>query len=147
MNIAAKNLLQASAIMLCAFFTGQLVNSTRAEGTTQVTDQSIKYVGFNELNEAIATGDSLILDARSVMTFNKGHIPTAVNLPAQSPATDIQQVVNRMKQTPKRVIVYCSDANCNDSHALALRLTQAGVENVHIYKEGWEEWEILAPTN
>lgn len=93
------------------------------------------------LAEASGWENVLWLDARSAEQFTGGHIPGALLLNEDAWDDLLGPVL--MEWTPDRpVVVYCSTQECAASHQVAGRLReQAGMENVHVLKGGWEAWQ------
>ena len=146
MTPSAKSLLQASAIAMVAFFAGQLIPRSTAENDPKNSVHELKMADYNEVKSSIAAQSAQIIDARSATVYSQGHIPNAINLPANSSDAQIQEAITEIGEN-NPVIVYCADAGCSDSHTLGIKLSQHGHTNIKIYKEGWEEWQILEPTS
>jgi 3-mercaptopyruvate sulfurtransferase SseA len=147
-KVPARNLLQAGAILLIAFIFGQFV--PKPEPDNSMASVQIRHYDYEDLKRHIAKGDTLIIDARSHQAYAMGHIPTAINLPVGSDDVMFEATMKRLRnKTPgsdQSIIVYCSDANCSDSNTLALKIAKADQSaEIFIYKEGWEEWQILEP--
>ena len=85
-------------------------------------------------------GRSLFIDTRYKYEFDKGHLKTAINLPANSPR---EKLMDYLKSIPKdqQIVAYCSSSACNSSRRLAGFLTYLGYTKVLIYLEGFKEWE------
>ncbi len=79
-------------------------------------------VALPEFRTAIDTGSALILDARSAVFFQKGHVPGALNLARDNFAADYRRLSPTLKgKTDKPIIVYCSGGYCHDSRMVAAR--------------------------
>jgi rhodanese-related sulfurtransferase len=80
------------------------------------------------------------VDARTADTFDKGHLPGAINLPAYSTWPEALQVAKTLPQD-RPLVVYCSHSTCPASYAAARHLLRAGYSDILIYPGGWQEWE------
>jgi rhodanese-related sulfurtransferase len=85
-----------------------------------------------------AVGAAVFIDAREPLFFEEGHLPGAVNFPVSA------ILERRLPALPadrsRRLIVYCSGGDCEDSRIIARALTALGFENVFVFRGGWEEW-------
>ena len=125
---------------------------------------TVARVYYGILNDAViastedveaALDDSgfVIIDARSESEFASGHIPGAINIPADAnfrpdgallPVEDLFALYEAAGITPdKQVIVYCQSGLRSTNTALAL--TSLGYWSVQIYTESWPGW-ISDPT-
>lgn len=96
-------------------------------------------VTLEDVVTASADQKVVILDARTPLFFEAGHIPGARNLPGKDvfklPASALMEI-----PLTQRIVVYCAGQDCTDSRKLARFLAARGYENVSIYEGGWEEW-------
>jgi rhodanese-related sulfurtransferase len=87
----------------------------------------------------IAANDTLIVDARPQKTkFNKGHIPTAINIP-YSQFDALKGKLPRELTTP--IIFYCGGLKCKLSHKSAARAIVMGYKNVSVFETGYPAWK------
>ncbi len=94
-----------------------------------------------EFRAAVDSKSALILDARSSVFFEQGHVPGALNLARDNFAADYRRLSPVLKgMTDKAVIVYCSGGYCHDSRMVAGALMTLGFENVRVFTGGWDEW-------
>jgi rhodanese-related sulfurtransferase len=94
-----------------------------------------------EFRAAVDSKSALILDARSSVFFEQGHVPGALNLARDNFAADYQHLSPVLKgMSDKPVIVYCSGGYCHDSRMVAGALMTLGFENVRVFTGGWDEW-------
>jgi 3-mercaptopyruvate sulfurtransferase SseA len=157
MHPICKNLIQAYAIVILAYFTGQLIPklqeiTLKLDTPAIVTEppnvvSSIPTVGYAELKTANQERATILIDARASHAYKTGHLPKAINIPATVGDLFIQKFLLKVKNPARMIIVYCSDANCQDSQKLADKIKAGGHQNIAIYKEGWEEWKLLEATN
>jgi rhodanese-related sulfurtransferase len=83
--------------------------------------------------------DWLLVDTLPPGSYERQHIPGAVNVPAEA-----EDLVSRVDELVSRrddpVVVYCADEECPLSSQAARRLEQAGFSNVLDFEGGLEEW-------
>ncbi|NBC48443.1 MAG: rhodanese-like domain-containing protein [Gammaproteobacteria bacterium] len=71
--------------------------------------------------------------------FEQAHIPGSYNVPATE--KEFEANIRALGASEEsRVVLYCSNFECNASHAAGKRLEQAGFRNVHRYAGGIEDW-------
>src|SRR3989337_1238392 len=71
---------------------------------------------------------------------NVSHIPMAY-------ATFINDVMNLIKENPKKIIVfYCNGVTCLKSYESAQKMTEAGYKNSFAYDAGIPGWSKLYPS-
>lgn len=84
----------------------------------------------------------LIIDVRSNVFYDKGHIDNSLNIPIK----DIKEnspLYNDMKATISTadvIVIYCSSKDCNDSEHAYQEILKLKKDNVYIFKGGWAEW-------
>jgi len=94
-----------------------------------------------DLQKALAEGDSLLvlLDARAPDAYLGGHLPGALNLPAE--ALDASYPPLKEKLTASnRIIVYCDGGDCELSHDLASALKDLGHTRIQLFAGGVNAW-------
>ncbi len=104
----------------------------------------LSSIEFRNLNTVSASENVLIIDARPAVFYELGHIPNAISLPLmdfESSYEKINKEYNLKKF--KQIIVYCADRDCDDSDKLAKKLQSKGLDNIVVYKGGWQEWEKI----
>ena len=117
-----------------------------AELTTLVTVPPFKIapaatVGLPEFHSAVEARSALILDARPLVFFERGHVPGALNLARDDFARDYRRLSPALKAAiDKPIIVYCSGGDCHDSRLVANALLSLGFSNVSVFTGGWEAW-------
>ncbi|MDD2799589.1 MAG: rhodanese-like domain-containing protein [Bacteroidales bacterium] len=90
-----------------------------------------------DLFDAISRGDNVqIVDARSVATFEKEHIPNALNIPHRT--MNEETTAHLDKET--LYVVYCDGIGCNASTKGSLNLTRLGF-NVKELLGGIDWWK------
>ncbi|HEX5051298.1 MAG TPA: rhodanese-like domain-containing protein [Planctomycetota bacterium] len=95
---------------------------------TITTDQLTQWLEAGE--------DVLLIDVLPPEDFEKKHIPGAENIPVQ--ADDFVERVDRRASgdRKRRVVVYCSNEQCDASPRAVQRLEKARFENVFAYESG-----------
>jgi rhodanese-related sulfurtransferase len=94
-----------------------------------------------EFRTVVESKGALILDARSSVFFQQGHVPGALNLSRDNFAADYRRLSPTLKgMTDKPIIVYCSGGYCHDSKMVAGALMTLGFEDVRVFTGGWDEW-------
>lgn len=95
-----------------------------------------------QVKEFLQTKQIVLLDARLKSNYDSSHIPGAISLPANSPASDLQTFA---MQYPKdtRFVVYCGSETCHMSRTLAENLTKlCGYNNVSEMPGGFSEYLV-----
>ena len=96
-------------------------------------------VSVERVAKLIAENKTMIIDARPQKTkFNKGHIPTAINIPF-SQFDALKGKLPRDLNTP--VIFYCGGLKCRLSHKSAAKALEMGYTNVKVFDKGYPEWK------
>jgi rhodanese-related sulfurtransferase len=102
-------------------------------------EAGVPLVDDAEMREIVENGSHLLLDARSLQEYDRGHLPGAMALPF-SDFENAFPAIAPMLNPDDPLVVYCSGPRCDDALLLAGRLTEAGFGNVSLYLEGWEGW-------
>lgn len=84
---------------------------------------------------------ALIVDARDPAEYAQGHIPGAVNVPADEAISDPDRL-EAVDSGGRPIICYCGGGSCEVSIHLAEALVyQAGKKRVLVFMGGWPDWE------
>lgn len=124
--------------------TDKLDNKTQNKAQEQIANDNgkneIRTITYAQLLKTIGNPEFIIIDARREDEFNKGHIPSAINIYAlDEPDVRVPKMMNLSDS--KTLIVYCDGGHCDLSHQLAKELTDAmHFKKVFLYAGGWEEW-------
>ncbi len=98
-------------------------------------------ISLPELRDA-SKENVVIIDARSALFFKLGHIPRAINVSRKEFARDFARVEGSLWQgTTQKLVVYCSDADCEDALLVARDLIRAGLKQGHVFTGGWKQWQ------
>ena len=96
----------------------------------------------DELRVKLDRGDDFVLiDALAPMVYAHSHLPVAINMPPG--AVDTIRCAKRMPDLRTEIVVYCANAECDDSVVTAERLQALGYTNVRHYTGGKDEWKKL----
>jgi len=105
----------------------------------------VKLVNCHEMTQLLNHEKGVLVDLRSEETFNKGHIPSATNIPGEN-------MVNNLKKLPKQksrpLILVCQRGQSAPRYASSLRAE--GFENLFCLRGGiqsWEEQQLPLVTN
>lgn len=114
----------------------RILRAVAPGGVTKFPDP--ETLDFRQVQEASKNSEVLFVDARAPAFFEQGHIPGAVNLPREDLLR--ARALAEMSDLKRRLIVYCSGEDCEDSRIVARGLCAMGYSNVSLYGGGWEEW-------
>lgn len=84
----------------------------------------------------------IVIDARMAPDFKVGHIPGAINFPADSTATPQRAralLAGFPRSTP--VVIYCQSAGCSYDEHIARLLDAEGFADIRFFSGGWLEWQ------
>lgn len=115
------------------------VPSTQAPAAAK---SKIPFVSWPEVKPLLATGRILLVDARVASAYQAEHIPGAISLPSNSPATEISQFAAK---TPldSQIVVYCGSASCHMAENLAdVLVGRHGFSNVKVMPGGFAEYRV-----
>ena len=94
-------------------------------------------ISRDELQRRISRGDITVLEALPVSSWEAEHLPGAIAFPLD----DIDgQAARLLPDKTAAIAVYCSNAVCNNSHAVSERLAQLGYTSVFRYTDGKQDW-------
>jgi rhodanese-related sulfurtransferase len=103
---------------------------------------SLQGVGAITLQEAWShyqEGKALFVDARDPLSFTRGHIKGAWNVPLAEAERSLTEI-GILAKAGLAVIVYCDGVDCPLSPELARTLQRRGVPSVKIIVDGWRLW-------
>lgn len=117
-----------------------IVDRTAAGGgdSVEAAHEGICFVSLEEFREIVEAGDP-VLDARTAVEYDEGHVPGAILCDYFEMGTYFEKVLPGL--APKmRIGVYCSGPLCDDSEMLARELYALGFTNLCVFRGGYEEW-------
>ncbi len=146
-------------IIVVATVLGVIVNSMRSGGIPLVQRgapvSTVKYgvpadtaaagipadgaVSLAEVKRLWDEGTAFIIDARSPLEYEQGHIPGSINIPHDRIPEYLDTLMSEIP-TDGTVIVYCRGPKCDFSDHLATELKILGYKNVRVFPGGWEHW-------
>ena len=98
---------------------------------------SVKEILRPALSEALLSRlPPIIFEALDKKYYDNGHIPTARMLP---PA-DTDKVTSIVADKDQAIVLYCANANCQNSHEAAVTLEKQGYRNIAVYRGGKADW-------
>ncbi len=108
-----------------------------ADGALAGTE-GIRIVALEEARRAVESGASVI-DARRKEDFDEGHIPGALLFDYYDMGRYRDRVLSLLSNE-REIVVYCSEATCDDSELLAKELYLLGFTKLFVFKGGFAEW-------
>lgn len=113
---------------------------TENRHTLASAEIKIPSVSLEQMQDEVAEGRIICIDARSSAEFGKGHVPGAISLPFsefdQSLAMNLELFLQK-----KPIIIYCGGEGCDLSHLLARKLFKLGIDQISVFTEGWDAWK------
>lgn len=141
---------QAGTLVLAALLVGGFYHYVNDEGLLA------RPVGAKGLQEAHAGSfiprisaerarklldeNALVIDARLMRDYERGHLDGALSLPVDANETVWQHMLAKIPQG-RPIVVYCQSAGCKYAEQVSLRLADEGFDDIVIFKDGWVEWE------
>lgn len=153
MKILRNAILQAVAIVVVSVVVGFAFNSFSrnkinplkmpakvpvSADSAQAGAEGIRIIDLEEARRVVESGASVI-DARRKDEYDEGHIPGAILFDYYDMGTYRDQVLPLLSNEGE-IMVYCSEATCDDSELLAKELYLLGFTKLLIFKGGFAEW-------
>jgi rhodanese-related sulfurtransferase len=153
MKILRNAILQAVAIVVVSVVVGFAFNSFSrnkinplkmpakvpvSADSAQAGAEGIRIIDLEEARRVVEGGASVI-DARRKDEYDEGHIPGAILFDYYDMGTYRDQVLPLLSNEGE-IMVYCSEATCDDSELLAKELYLLGFTKLLIFKGGFAEW-------
>lgn len=104
---------------------------------------SIGIIKLAELQAALLDGEAILIDVRSELFYNIGHIAGSKLLPYKQLEKAYQEMKAQLDKAQKEgrmIIFYCAGAHCPDASKTAIAMREKGYSNLWIFEEGWESW-------
>jgi rhodanese-related sulfurtransferase len=113
------------------------------QATLAEANQKTDEVSTEQLRQILTDDSGTVVDTRTRLEFEAGHIPGARNLDG-SPSGHVA-VVERLMHSDKgkALVLYCNGPYCQASRRLADQLVAAGFTNVRRYQLGIPIWRAL----
>ena len=97
----------------------------------------VKEISRPVLSEALLSrSPPIIFEALDKKYYDDGHIPTARMLPL----AETDKVASIVPDKDQAIVLYCANANCQNSHQAAAHLEKQGYRNVAVYRGGKTDW-------
>jgi rhodanese-related sulfurtransferase len=106
-----------------------------------VPQEPINLVSLEEVTALLSRPEVVALDARPRVFYEIGHLPGARSLSREQFDADFLLIEPALRVPGKTLLVYCSDANCEDSALVARALQKRGLGPLLIFPGGFAEWE------
>jgi phage shock protein E len=116
-------------------------NSTLAGQQSVTAPDGIVLLTRSEAETIWHEPATLFIDVRSREDYNVGHIQGSLMLPYEEMTERLPAVREKLKLA-SHIIVYCKSTDCGKSLWAAIRLRNAGLDQVAIYPGGWNEWVL-----
>lgn len=101
-------------------------------------DMVLPPVTIDELEAALDDPEVIVLDAQGPGGFASAHIGGAVDIDLDAVPEQAASVIGELD---RRVIVYCTDAECRGAEFVGTLLVQAGYTNVGRFPGGVAAWQ------
>ena len=98
--------------------------------------ETFEDVPHKDLVEAVKAGKVTLLDCNNTLTYNKNHIPGALNYGKVK--NDIAKVLPADKKA--LIVAYCGDPDCSAYKGGANAALELGYTNVKFYSKGIVGW-------
>jgi rhodanese-related sulfurtransferase len=100
----------------------------------------MQTINREELQQKIKKGEAFsLVDVLSEEDFEKGHIPSAMNVPLDDQFE--QHARTALPDQDELIVVYCASNSCQASPKAAQRLEQLGYTQVIDYSDGKADWK------
>lgn len=110
---------------------------------TLIDKFQLEMVDYAYVQQVIGNGTrsgttALLVDARPNLKYQKGTIPSSINIPD----TQIEAYIGQLDGMPKdkEILVFCGGWKCGKSPKVAGYLKNNGYTNVKLYQAGEPEW-------
>ena len=118
-------------------------NKVTPEIAELIKKHNLEQVGFDYVQKKVGTGfrgdaQAILIDARPALKYEKGTIPSSLNISDTEFENGYKQIINLAKD--KELIVFCGGYNCEKSAIVASMLKKNGHKNVKVYSAGEPEW-------
>ena len=140
------DVLSVLAVAIIAAFifniaSGNRINVTKKYNIVEHVNENynVEIIDIEIFRFYLEKEDSIILDARPESDFNSGHIPGARSFSINNFDLLFRERGGLLK-LGKTILVYCSGPTCEDSHQLAVKLSEKGIKEIFVFSGGMEKW-------
>jgi len=142
-----RNVMQIVALVIVGSVIGFAFNALSPMGISLkpkkkaevLEDNNIQVVSLDEVRYFLERPDTIIVDARSPEEYSLGHIPEALNIPADE-FDRVWEAQRERFEEAGLVICYCSGSSCGSSDEVAELLQERGIEKVAVFMDGIPAW-------
>lgn len=118
-------------------------NKVTPEIEQLIKKHNLEQVGFDYVQKKVGIGfrgdaEAILIDARPAVKYEKGTIPSSLNITDTDFENGYKQIVDLAKD--RELIVYCAGYNCEKSPIVAQMLKEKGHKKVKLYSAGEPEW-------
>ena len=108
---------------------------------TNAAPISIDKLSLSEVQSLLKLDRAILLDARSPVYYQLGHLPKAWRLSRVQFANDYAALKERLDAAGDQwLILYCSGGDCHDSEWVARALAKLGYSHIAIFQGGYDAW-------
>lgn len=101
-------------------------------------DTMLPPISIEELEQALADDDVVVIDAQGDGGFERAHVPGAINFSIDDV---VGQAVSQLTDPEQRIVVYCTDVDCLGAEFVGTQLVEGGYVNVGRFPGGVKAWE------
>jgi rhodanese-related sulfurtransferase len=112
---------------------GAVATAQKAKGP--VDPQRVRRVQPAELKTLLAKNQAILVDVRSAQAYERGHLDSAINIPATEVERRVAEV--RRRAGSRTVVLYCSCAFEHSAAEAAVQLARLGVTRVAVLAGGY----------
>ncbi|MCP4747226.1 MAG: rhodanese-like domain-containing protein [Desulfobacteraceae bacterium] len=116
-----------------------LISSGQEKPVEEELD-GIAIISFKKAREMHQQKQAVFIDARTLDSYEKGHIEGSINLVPGEFEEWSEQIIEKF-QLDQTFITYCDGPKCPLARDLAEKLTWLGFELVFYISDGWAKWE------
>ena len=100
-------------------------------------DVMLPPVDLAELHAALEDESVVVIDAQGIGGFDSAHIQGAIDFGLDTVA---EQAAKEIGESDRRVVLYCTDADCVGAEYVGTLLIEAGYTNIGRYPDGVAGW-------
>lgn len=136
-----------SSIVVASLLTFTHLSAQETKVTPAIAElikkHNLEQVDFDYVKKRIGIAnrgstEAILIDARPNLKYQRGTIPSSLNIPDTDFENNYKQIANLPKE--KELIVYCAGYTCEKSPIVAQMLKDKGHKNVKVYSAGEPEW-------
>jgi rhodanese-related sulfurtransferase len=113
----------------------------RMLSTPAALAEPINSIGIEEVDTLLSSSKVILIDARPRVFYEMGHLPGARSLSREQFDKDFAALEGHLGAQGQALLIYCSDADCEDGAIVARTLQQRGLGPLQLFHGGFAEWE------